>query len=363
MKTGIITFHFAHNYGAMLQAYALMSHMESIGHEVSIINYTPQKLDKEYTINPLRYIRKPKLMIKQCIKLPIRFKQYNIFNDFLNQKMKLTHEVRNTKDLIELSSQFNNIIVGSDQVWNEDITGETNSYFLDFVQEGTKKISYAASFGKHEASSFIKSSIRDNLPSFHKVSVREDQGIKIIQNEIEKDITHVCDPVFLLNKDEWTRKIESSKYEKKQYILYYSLQENEMLKKYTEELSRKMGLPVYSIHPLCKTQRVCGKQLNDVGPIEFLDLIKNAEVVCTNSFHAVAFSIIFERKLLHIAHNQLSSRVESLLRLLDVNLGENSKNIDELIINPSMINYEKLKDAIKVSNEFLDEGSVEIGVN
>lgn len=358
MKTGIITFHFAHNYGAMLQAYALMSCLEELGHEVEIINYIPKKLDKEYSINPFTHINKPKYFIKQAIKFPIRLRQYSIFNEFLNEKMKLSKKVETQLELQQISREFDNIIVGSDQVWNDNITGEINTYFLDFAGENTKKISYAASFGKSEASEFIKKSIKKNLPLFYKTSVREDKGLEIINNEVNVKAIQVCDPVFLLESEEWAKKINNEKYSDEKYILYYSLQDNKELESYSEEISKKMGLPIFSIHPLCKTQKVKGKQLFNVGPIEFLDLIKNAEVVCTNSFHAVAFSVIFKKKLIHVAHSKLSSRVESLLKMLDVQVNDYSKCINDIMIYPDMINYDNLTKFKVQSINYLMDGGV-----
>ncbi len=357
MKVGIITFHFAHNYGAMLQAHALMQAINQLGHDAKIIDYIPNKLEKEYSMNPFNNKDSIKSFIKSILKMPIRIKQYKLFEDFLKNEMNLTSKVSQYNELNKLSQEFDAIIVGSDQVWNDGITGEIEVYFLNFCEKNTKKISYAASLGTSEASKYIKNCIHKFLPEFDLVTVRENIGRDIILQEInDKSIYQVMDPVFLMDIDYWKDKAQQVTVKRNPYILYYSLQKNPKLEMLTEKAADEYGVEILSIHPLTTRQKINAKQLNNVGPLEFLDLIRNAELVCTNSFHAVAFSIIFKKRLLHIAHSKLNSRVEGLLENLEVEVKVDSDNLKELIITDDMINYDKLVEITDNSREYLMKG-------
>ena len=180
------------------------------------------------------------------------------------------------------------------------------------------KISYAASFGSNKLTLFETKCVKEYLTDFQAISLREKDCLTDVARLTGKDAKLVLDPVFLLDVNFWTNFASRAKYKiKEKYILYYSLKEDRELIAQTRKLSEQTNCTVLCIHPTCSNLHVGWKQLHTVGPYEFVSLIKNAESIATNSFHAIAFSIIFEKKTLYKSFSKTDNRVESLLKSLN----------------------------------------------
>lgn len=338
MRIGILTFQFAHNYGALLQAYALKDYLNQLGNSVSIINYTPDKLRKEYSMNPFDYSRNLKVLLSLSLRNIKRRKQNQLFKEFQRNELGLGSGIYTTDALLFAMNSYDVVSVGSDQVWNTNITGDIRSYFLDKCMK-TKKISYAASFGTDDINEYQKKAIKKCLPLFSKVSVRESQAINILkENGIEAEL--VCDPVFLLSKEEWIRfeRRPNSITNTKRFILLYGLSRNENLEREAVSYAEAENIPMHVIHPTAQKLSDKGIQLLDIGPREFVWLIHNAEKVYSNSFHATAFSVLYGKKLIYDAVKGLGSRVASLFESLGCDLREgvneyNLGNIPRNVIN------------------------------
>lgn len=346
-RIGIMTFYFAHNYGAVWQAYALKNYLDINGkNEVNFIQFIPKKLNVYYSLNPfndLNSLRSIKSMFGKILRNPKKVYQYIKFEQFISTKLGCTI------DLNALNKNYDIFITGSDQVWNDNITGEYDEYFLSF-SNNSKKISYAASFGKQNISSSTKEKIDKYLPKFDAISVREQSGINLINEIIISKVSRVCDPVFLFSKQDWEKEIEKKKLINGEFILYYSLEANDKLFNKSILLSKELNIPIFGIHPQCFNYGREVKSLRSVGPLEFLWLIKNAKVVCSNSFHAVAFSIIFEKHLFHLPHITLGSRSKELLILLGIH-EEDLENVLDI----SKTDKSKLNELIKNSKVFLEK--------
>ena len=148
-KIGIITFHSAHNYGAMLQVYALQNIIEKLNNESCVINYRNNKIDYEYKVqnikskNPINIIKKT---IDSIVNYKVKSPKYNNFDSFMNKKLNLSKEYRMIKNLNNQPPSYDIYITGSDQVWNSGIVGElSDAYTLNFGDGKAKKVSYAAS--------------------------------------------------------------------------------------------------------------------------------------------------------------------------------------------------------------------------
>lgn len=176
----------------------------------------------------------------------------------------------------------------------------------------TRRISYAASLGTLQLTEVQKDNIKANLPYFSEISVREPSSATKIAELIQKEVRVVLDPVFLLKKDEW-RELAKPVAVESNYVLVYFLQENEELLNYAKAYAQENNLRIYDIHPTMSKKHSGCRRLNNVGPKEFVWLIQNASCVCTNSFHATAFSVIFEKKLIHIPNGKSPERTISLL--------------------------------------------------
>ncbi len=307
-QIAILTFYFAHNYGAMLQAYALKRYLELFGNTVNIIPYFPSYLKQGYSINPFLKGISIKRRIYNMISYLKRYKQAEKFEEF--KKNLISKKEFSEKDnLIKFLKPYDVLICGSDQIWNEKIASESEIYFgagMDIT-----KISYAASLGTDELSEIQRKNVKKYLSEFLSVSVREETGRKLIKEYIP-DVQVVCDPVFLLSPNDW-EEIECRMTIQKKYVLLYLLEDNKLLYEYGKKYSQENNLEIYEIHPTRGIHHCEIKQLNNIGPTEFLYLVRNAEAICTNSFHAVAFSIIFEKKLIHIPNSNSPERSLFLL--------------------------------------------------
>ena len=307
-KIAILTFYFAHNYGAMLQTYALKKYLESLGNIVNIIPYYPSFLKQGYSISPFLEGLTFKQRIHNMISCPKRYRQARKFEEF-KKSFVLEKEFSGKNNVIKFVELNDILICGSDQIWNDTITGGDEIYFGAGMN--ISKVSYAASLGTKELSDVQKRNVEKYLLDFVSVSVREEIGRKLIK-EFLPYVKVVCDPVFLLSTGEW-EKIERAVRIRKKYVLLYLLEDNGALYEYGKKYARDNGLEIYEIHP---TRGICHsgtKQLKNIGPGEFLYLIRNANAVCTNSFHAVAFSIIFEKELIHIPNSISPERTIFLL--------------------------------------------------
>lgn len=319
-KIRVVTFHYAHNYGAMLQAYALQKKIERCQKEIEIkfIDYRKKSIVNLYKVFiPLR-----KNIIKWVVEnyntlkyYDLKKLRYNVFNDFLNCKLHLTNAVRNINE-IENADVY---ITGSDQVWNPDIVGEVSDiYTLNFGDDKIKRISYAASIGSSKIEEKYKADYKNKLERLDYISVREEDAKKALEEIIDKPIEVVLDPTLLLTENEWNEKIQDCKREKENYILAYVVEEDEEYTKIVNYLSEKTGLKVIHFEKRDKYKNVLRSAYTD-GPLEFVNLLKNAEYVIATSFHATVFSIIFHKKFFIVPHKKTGSRVTNLLKKLGIN--------------------------------------------
>lgn len=322
-QTATVTFHRAINYGAVLQAYALQYSILKLGIKNEIINYSCKEIDDCYK---LINIKSFKLFIKSLIMLKSIYCKRKKFNNFIKKNIYLTKSV--SRDLLS-SKDFNNkydfFITGSDQVWNYEITNLDDTYFLNFVKEKRKIKSYAASFGISYIPEELKSRYKKYLERFSSILVREKTGAKIIEDLIDKniDINVVLDPVLLLDKNEWNKVIFKTKFDniKDKYILVYMA--TPQIKIFAEKLALKYDLQIFNIADLIlKKENKIGITENQLGIEEFISAIKNAKYILTGSFHAVVFSVIYNKEFffnnVDKTKENRSSRQKDLLDLLEI---------------------------------------------
>jgi hypothetical protein len=219
------------------------------------------------------------------------------FSNFVRKHLKITNEL-NTKSLKECYKDYEGVVVGSDQVWNDYLTGFDKAYFLDFI-EGKKKLSYAASFGFVNIPNNLKEDYRNLLNDFTAISVREKSGAMIIDELLSEKADICIDPTLLLDNKDWRYFIKNKKREK--YILLYSSNKNVNLFECAIRLSQERNLKIYYIcNEIYDMRNLSGyknvKHLLWPNPVEFLNLIYHAEYIFTNSFHGTAFSVIFHKK-------------------------------------------------------------------
>ena len=317
-KIGIITFHRANNYGAVLQAYALMLACREFGDAV-IIDYDDTYINSEYnTIRPLRKKQFIKSLIKtamDCFCFRKRSKRRKAFDNFRNKYLATTKRIDDMNSLKIEAKEFDYVITGSDQVWSPVITdGISDIYFMSFASGNTKKISYAPSVGNAKQLKPFEEKVKELLSDYVAISVRESDAQEYISNLLKKDVEQVVDPVLLIEKETWKELLkDNDKKTDEKYIFAYSVSYSPECTKIANHLSTKEGMPIIHAEQIKKTYRNTLRTIVTEGPIGFINAIKNAEYVVTSSFHATVFSIIFHKKLIVIPHRKTGIRVVNLL--------------------------------------------------
>ena len=223
-KIGILTFHKAHNYGAMLQAFALSKKLNS-NYNVEIINYYNKRIFNGYkVIRPFKknILKSFKRLLHDIFYFKVDLERYKSFDNFINNKCNLSSNY-NDKDLIKGINDYNILIAGSDQVWNKNIVGELSDiYTLNFpTSKDCKKISYAASIGQTSLISEYESEYKKKISQIDYISVREQDAKNELEKIIDNEIKEVLDPTLLLTKDDWDEEISSIKVDDKNYIFAY----------------------------------------------------------------------------------------------------------------------------------------------
>ena len=324
MKTGLITFHHAHHYGAQLQAYALMKKIEGMGTDCEIINYVrPDTTEGNRLFKKGLSARAFLSNVNTLINYSQLKKRYVRFESFVNDDMKLSRKFYDSyEELLKDVPEYDAYVCGSDQIWNPLIFKENTydpAFFADFAKGG-RRIAYAPSFGITEIPEDKREDLRRYLKHFDCLSVREKQGEKIIRDVTGRDSVTVLDPTLLLTGDEWGE-LSAEPVFKEPYILCYFISDPGGYSGYVKALSEKYRLPVVS---LCGARRVVPQTRHivlDAGPREFLGLFRNASMVCTNSFHGTVFSVTFKKDFFSFAtalntEKTVNSRLYNILEKL-----------------------------------------------
>lgn len=279
VKIGIITFHWASNYGAVLQAYALQQFLMKYGYQTEIIDYLPHRTILKQKI---------KMLLKHDLVTYVKERNLKIFR---KKELKLSStKYWDQKKLVNAFRNYQVIIAGSDQIWNMGFTlgaegKPTLSYFLKGAGENIKRIAYAVSFGTENIDDKYRRITQDEIKKFHAISVREKSGLDILKNyQIEGQL--VCDPTLLLQKEDYEKLIVGYKYDTEKvfsYILHDDFKTFQIA-----EIVNKIYQENKHIFPY------------EGGMYEWIYRIHTADIVVTNSYHGVMMSLIFNTPFLAV---------------------------------------------------------------
>ena len=370
MKIGILTIYGGTNYGNKLQNYALQQFLRLNGIMSETIQYTVRfqfppvgkfrQLSKKYFSKGLsESIWNCRCLIKKyCYISKLKEKEINRakrIKTFEEKHVIVSAQVFDKVSLSSCNSLYTKVIVGSDQVWNPNWQGKEDEFFLSFVDKN-KRVAYAPSIGVSEIPEQQKDRYARLLSGIDFLSCREKDGAELIRDLCHKECKNVVDPVFLLDRDEWLEICDKDSVNTigKDYIVTYFLggksrRTNNIIKKYAK--ANKLNvIDIYNSEDIMSVF---------AGIEEFLQLISNAEMVFTDSFHGSAFSIIFGRQFVvcdrrfQAKHEKMSSRIDGLLE----KIGICGRSINEDTWKKEKIDYsaikEKLYPWIKESKEFL----------
>ena len=351
MKIAILTFHDAYNYGAILQAYATQKLLETMGHEVEIINYVREKKNyyRYHFKLDFNIIKTPRVFVTAFLCTKRQLTKEKKFDDFIEHKLNLSSTLYRRGDIVNVR-KYDIVLIGSDQVWNPKLTGGLDEVYWGKMEkeENCKIIAWAPSSLYLEYTDDELKKIEQYLDNFSSLSVRDEKLKSVIEKYTNKKISITIDPTFLLDKNEWSKLCH--KVPEKDYVLMYAVRNfgqtykiaKHVAKKYNKRLVviRSIVNPLYNRH-----------DKNTCSPEDFLSYIYHADYVVASSFHGTAFSIIFEKKFIDFVPNSSKdSRVQTILKAIDLGDRVVSENSSYDIIN-NIPNYLEAKNKLEKQKE------------
>lgn len=369
-KVGIVSCYFKNNYGSMLQAYATKKILDNNNIENETINIDNnidfEKGKKKYYLTQItnfNFIKSKFGMIKlkfdkKLIKglgknISIRDDKYKEFRKQFN----LSKYCPDYASLNKMAKEkYCDIIVGSDQLWLP-VNVVSDYYTLNWVPDNINKISYSTSFGISKIPEKYSDDYKKFLSRINHLSVREESGVDIIKG-YGINAKLVCDPTILLTKEEWKNESIKNKIIKEKYILCYFLGSNIEHRKFAERLKQKTGYKIVSLNHADEYVKYSDKFADiipyNIGPREWINLVENAEYVCTDSFHGTVFSLIFNKMFFDFRRYKpnskmsTNSRIDSLLNLVGISnerILDGNENVEDVL--KYKIDFEKVNKNLK----------------
>jgi len=343
LKIGILTFHNTTNYGALFQVFALNRVISEMGFFSEVIDYECDAITAREQLFSIKDSRDGKSFIKALINGNSTKKKFNAFQAFTKQNIPISLIKYTKANIVDANDVYDKFIVGSDQIWNVNLTENDFTYFLDFVKENQKKNSYAASFGYIKLPQSFKAVCNDMLKDFSHISVRETQGQIIIRDLLNTEVPLVLDPTLLLRAEDLVTmgKLETTISD---YVLLYFVQDRKRTIQYARQLAKKMGCKVVYINtsPMMEWGVI---NIRDASPQEFLGWITNARLIITGSFHGVALSVNLQKQFVYELNNKqinYNSRIISLVSLFGLENQTISYSNDDI----PCVDYQKVNERL-----------------
>ncbi len=357
-KIGLLSV-YNHNYGSILQAYAMQRILMDMGLDVEIIRYKKTNMFKQ----ALRLFNIP--LLKATIRMKYKDMYCKLCKKEIHQKILKTRELAFSEFVsthIRFSkiyagrmalkngcNKYDTFVLGSDQVWNPMNLG-SDFFTMTFIPDDKPKITYASSFGVSVIPIYQKNKTKAYLKRINYISVREISGQKIVKELTGRDIPVVVDPTILLSRDVWDAE-KGEPIVKEKYIMCYFISSNPLHRDFARRLAYKTGCKIVSVPHVdeyVKEDVGFGDIVpKGVGPLQFVNLISNADYVCTDSFHGTVFSILYNKTFFTFnrysgnGKDSTNSRLHSILKLigLESRMFDSEMEIYEELL--TTINYEK----------------------
>lgn len=326
------------DYGGMLQAYASYRKIKDLGYEPEAINI--DSLSGEIRKRKIRYFARnifDASIVKEKSRIVLKKIRSKLNSDlnrnlakrnqamarFSKMKFKTSRQYESWASLADGCNGYGAVVVGSDQLWlPSNIAGDY--YTLSFVPDNVKKIAYATSFGVSKIAKGQEKKAKEYLSRIEFLSAREESGRKIIKKHTGRDVPLVCDPALLLTADEWDEEISQDRIVKDKYIFCYFMGDNPWQRAFVKKLKKKTGCKIVALLHLDQYIESDEKYVDyapyDISPADFINLVKNADYVCTDSFHGTVFSIIYQKEFFTFkrfsdkATLSTNTRIDSLLK-------------------------------------------------
>lgn len=349
-KIGILTWHYYSNFGSALQAYALQKSIASLGYCVEIVNYHDPKFGIIYS---------PKDTIKSWIKnivvkLPIPIANNYGRYEFETKYLNCGRIVQNESELSLLTSDYNILVCGSDQIWAPNCYNPI--YFATFANKNIRKVSYAASIGLNNIPKELIPIYKKNLSDFFAIGIREDEGKNLLKNCCGIESTVVLDPTLLLNSQNYAcieHKVQSLQ-EGEKYLFVYILNKNHNYKERIIKFAEKHKLKVIGISSCSEDIYWMHRTFyfSRLGADHFIWLIHHAEAIITDSYHGTIFSLLFHKDFYTFVRFSENDPIcqNSRIRQLDAyfNIKDHIIGSNDSLDGKKLIDYDSFEDRLRV---------------
>lgn len=362
-KIGILTFHYSQNYGAVLQCYSLSKVLSTLGYEVEVINYVPKRynpgifhtigLNKNVFKMNFNDLRIDNIIKKILYKIRYSKKSIQKFDEFRHNNLNLSVKVQE-ESIENILSDYYAVIVGSDQIWNPQ-ERKKDQYFLNYKNiSSIKKISYAADSTIEEINDDDFNKLSISLKNFDYISVRNNHSLNFVKALNDKEVSIVADPTLLhnFNDSQFTSSVDVDK----EYIFSYVLGKeiDGSHKKVIEMIRERYGdIPIYfSVITTSnfKFYNCADRVFYDLGPLEWLYLLKHSKFVYTDSFHGTLFAMKYHKPFIaYYAEKNRSTRFVDMANRYQINdfIVENVDDINKKNSLNKVPNYEKIDNLIE----------------
>lgn len=354
-SVGIVTWHCMLNVGSNLQAYGLFSSIERLGYRASFINYRKPSQRENCVVAKAKDLLSYAADAHSNL-IPPRFHYGS--RSFQRQFFRQTRVAYFEEDLASYSESFDVYVSGSDQIWSPKRFDPV--FMLSFVGDDKPKMSYATSVGAESIPDELKTQYRELLSNYRSLSVREDNASVYLSDLLGREVFHVLDPCFLLESADW-RALERPLDAPQRYVFCYLIGKSEKYRRDIVELAKQTGLRVIAYTTHSADTEWADIHHSRLDPREFVYLVRNAEMVMTDSYHGMVLSLIFERQFVPFlrfsrsdAKNE-NSRVLSLLRQVSLtdSLVDEETTAAQPLIDYAQVNSQ-LSSLKEKSHEYLE---------
>ena len=340
-KVGLITVHDWHNYGSMLQTYAMCKYIDSLENvSCEVIDFIAEKFDasRAYALYDSKVLDDSKY---QNYALDVE-KRRKCFEEFYDAYKKSSERYHSDEEIEANPPRYDVYVSGSDQIWNVNFRIASRAFFLGFT-DSENKLAFSTSVGRCMERKLVK--YADLMKKYKKIFIREETGAERIRNVTERtDVDSMIDPTFLYSKEEWLKLLPTDRVVAEKYIICYATIESQLedmmpiLNKIREKY--KFQVVLFGMVLPRNEEWIINKV--DVGPYEFLRLYRDAEFVLTHSFHGTAFSINFNKEFLVFNDKTHNFRKTDLLKRFGLTNRVVHKVEDVESALESFLNYEEV---------------------
>lgn len=356
MKISLITMHYVHNYGSVLQTFATQFLFKRAGYEIETVDYIRENCKKENKAAEYREKLKKRNIIwsfpiiNSLILLRHKLQIHrleNIFGRFVREHIHLSKPYETADDLMNDPPIADIYCTGSDQMWNSIWNaGILPEYFLAYAPEGKKRVAFATSFGRTELDKNELEITKAFIQKYDAISVREKSALSLLEQMGYSSGVHILDPTLIMSADEWESQLDIPSQKGTRYVLIYGLNNNVELEKFALKIAKDNALRLINISRSPRAYFRPGKVVRFPRVEEFLSLIKNADYIVTDSFHGTIFSLNFGKQVFVFYPDRFSTRLQSILSLTGQEQRVvNDSNQDWQTIKP--IDYSRVNDILE----------------